>query len=701
MKSPPRTALFASALALTIAGSGGARAAPGGGGPQASASPDGGRARSVGTASPSGGRARSVGTASPSGGPGLDDYRRLRALTIDLLGRVPTRAEVAALEGGLDLDGFIDAQLTKGAHVERLTRTYLDLLRLTAAPSFHWYPDASILRRVKILGPDGREEYVYFRRGQRRLRPETDGEFCLTEKETGLKVRMANELVPAGTPLRVDAKVLESATRVVKPWWLYRDLKSATPTELYGQRWSPGPQYKPVDALLLEPDGSRTVAVRVCREEASEPSSGTVLVTGRDAPVAPEVLGRQSAAPVDTPWSKQHKGESIDCRSAAGVTLAADCGCGGALWACLPGDANRKDPFGFELPVNVHLGMDAPFDRGPQPYTVWHKLWWAAEVGAIFEHLFSEDRDLREVLTGRWTWVNGPLTQFYEATAPTMAGGYAKGFALVGATEPLVDPKSVSPVAVQPNQFDTWARVPDRGPWAAGIATTPAFLTKYASRRARAATLYTTFLCKTFVAGDARLLPSTEPDLRKRAGCSACHGTLEPLAASFTRIVETDFLVLPPKVYPADNPMCQPDAEGKIKRVCDRHYDPAFSNGTHAFLRGAYAAPEEADVGPIGAAKKIAGSPDFAGCAVSRMASAFLGRPLTSDDADLARELEEIFRKNGYRTRAVVAAILRSEAYSKASVWSSSELRRRGALGGEERGMGLGTEDAGVDGGEP
>jgi len=194
--------------------------------------------------------------------------------------------------------------------------------------------------------------------------------------------------------------------------------------------------------------------------------------------------------------------------------------------------------------------------------------------------------------------------------------------------------------------------------------------------------LYTAFLCKSFVAGDTRLSPSTEPDLRKRQGCASCHGTLEPLAAYFTRIVETDFLVLPQTAYPVDNPMCQPDAEGKIKRVCDRHYDPAFSSGSHAFLRGAYASPGDADIGPRGAASAIAGSPELAGCAVSRVASAFLGRPLTPDDADLARDLEETFRKSGYRTRALVGAVLRSDAYAKSSVWSSSELRKRAGIEG-------------------
>lgn len=609
-------------------------------------------------------------------GPSLDDYRRFRALSIDLRGRMPTRDEVAAFERGLDLDMWIDAQLDKGAHVERLSRTWLDLLRLEIATSFQYLPWQSMLRRAKILGPDHKETWVYFRRWQRRTRPETDSEFCLTEGETGLRVKMDNQAVLEGTPIPVDTKVLEANTVLVKPWWLYGDERAPAPAALLDEGWSPGAGYKPIPALLTEPDGSKTRVIRVCREEAKEGETGTIFVSGRDAAVPAEKLGRLGPALPDTPYSKQHKGEAVSCRSAAGVGLAPDCGCGAGLWACLPGDSNMKDPLGFVLPSRAPLGLAEPFEEGPQNYSQWHKAWWTEEVKQIFDHLLSEDRDFREVLTGRWTWVNGPLAQFYRATAPSAAGGPAKLFTLMGATEPLVDPTKV-PVDLSPHDFGSWRRVEDRGARSAGIATTPAFLIKYASRRARAATLYTAFLCKPFTTDSAPLVPSSEPDLRKRAGCATCHAALEPLAAYFTRIQEADFSVLSEAAYPVENAKCRPDAQGKIHRLCATNYDPAFTDAGQALLRGAYGAPSHVDIGPPGAAAEIAGSPDFASCAVSRVASAFLGRPLTVEDAELAKALEATFVQGGYRVKPVVRALLRSEAYARSTVWSSSFLRER------------------------
>src|SRR5580765_7510341 len=117
--------------------------------------------------------------------PSLDDYRHFRALSIDLQGRMPTRAEVLAFEApGFDLDAWIDAHLDAAAYGERLTRVYMDLLRLEANPAVQFAPDATTLYRHPVLGPDGKPVYVYWRARQRRAREATDGEFCLTKEET-------------------------------------------------------------------------------------------------------------------------------------------------------------------------------------------------------------------------------------------------------------------------------------------------------------------------------------------------------------------------------------------------------------------------------------------------------------------------------------------------------------------------------------
>ena len=132
----------------------------------------------------------------------------------------------AAFEASdFDLDGYIDQKLAGPAYAERLRRIYMDLLRLDVGPTFQFVPGLTTLRREQIQGPDGKTVVVYFRKGQRRARIETDGEFCMTQDETGLQ--FPPNTAPTGTPKPVTQAALDASTVLVKPWWLYRDYASA------------------------------------------------------------------------------------------------------------------------------------------------------------------------------------------------------------------------------------------------------------------------------------------------------------------------------------------------------------------------------------------------------------------------------------------------------------------------------------------
>src|SRR5262245_49927739 len=104
----------------------------------------------------------------------LQDYKYFRALTIDLKGRMPTRAEVAAFESdSFDLEKWIDEQLAGQGYADRLKQVYMDLLRLEVGNSFQFVQQPTLLRRVTIKAPDNTDLYVYFRVNQRRARPDT------------------------------------------------------------------------------------------------------------------------------------------------------------------------------------------------------------------------------------------------------------------------------------------------------------------------------------------------------------------------------------------------------------------------------------------------------------------------------------------------------------------------------------------------
>jgi hypothetical protein len=184
--------------------------------------------------------------------------------------------------------------------------------------------------------------------------------------------------------------------------------------------------------------------------------------------------------------------------------------------------------------------------------------------------------------------------------------------------------------------------------------------------------------CTSFVADHVELRPSTEPDLRIREGCSACHAALEPLAAYFARVEESSWVFLPPSLFPAENPACKRNAQGKVPGFCDLFYDAAFSSSRAGVLRGAYASREHAEHGPAGFAADATSSPAFARCAVERVAASFLGRPVADDDAPLLASLRAAFVSSGYRMRALVRALVRSDAYRSANDDRPSARRREG-----------------------
>jgi hypothetical protein len=644
----------------------------------------------------------------------LDDYRRFRALSIDLAGRAPTRGEIAEMESpGFDLDRWIDAHLEAPAYAERLERIYMDLLRLEVGPAFQFTPPATTLHRQTILGPDNKPIWVYYRQNQRRERVETDGEFCLSQAETGQL--FPNNQPPRGSAIPVKQKALDAATVMVRPWWIYKDYRAASPSQRYGLDWgSEESGYSLIKEMVFEPDGiTPTTEVRVCREEAQTAETGRIYASGRTAPpkpVVPSTLTHAAAKPPVPPaatsstpsqsskpgaaklpppverlrpppgddgYAKQHQGEIVSCRGAVAASMTVDCGCGVGLEHCLPGDGFAQDPRAFSFPTHIPLGLDRPFAAGPQNASSWNKLWWSQEAHHFFRRLFAGDRDFREVLTGRWSAVNGPLAQFYTSGAATSCCGRERAFKLIEESEPLFTPGAV-PRDLLPMDTDRWEDVPDRGPHAAGLLTMPVFLAKYASRRARGAAVYTAFLCKSFTAEHVELTPSTEPNLMVRQGCSTCHATLEPLAAYFSRVEETTWVFLPEQQFPVENPVCKKNAQGKMPGFCDFFYDAAFSDAKAGTLRGAYAAADHAERGPAGIAADVTAQPEFASCAVERVASSFLGRPVRDDDAKLLESLRATFVSHGYRMRPLVGALLRSSAYLTAND-DRSALRRKEA----------------------
>ena len=363
----------------------------------------------------------------------------------------------------------------------------------------------------------------------------------------------------------------------------------------------------------------------------------------------------------------------------SGLSMTSDCGCGPGLERCMPGASFGFDPPAFAFSSQQPLGIDNPVDQNVQSQSSWLRVWWGEEARHFLDYIFDQDRDFREVLTARYSFVNGPLAQFYKAIAPSTCCGNALGFANLRAPDPLFDPAAL-PTDLLPQDSSKWEMVADRGPHASGLLTMPIFATKYGSRRAKGHVVYNAFLCRDFVAPNVQLLPSTEPNLMLRPGCATCHVRLEPLAAYFSRIQESDWTWLPEQSFPISNPGCrnQPDGGLPANRGCTTFYDPAFGNADAGLMRGAYGAPDHAAMGPAGLAQELVNDDQFAGCVAQNVASSFLGRQLTIEDVALKQSLADTFTKSGYSMRALVQALVMTNVYARSNNLNSTLLRDGG-----------------------
>ncbi|MBA3538033.1 MAG: DUF1585 domain-containing protein [Deltaproteobacteria bacterium] len=592
----------------------------------------------------------------------LPDYRYFRALSIDLVGRPPTLAELKAFEQpDFDLDRWLDARFADAPYVERVRRVYMDLLRLDLPPSVQFEPPAVMLHWTKIQDPSGKLIDLYFRYGQRRTDPLLDGQACFTEAEIGLKIPSSGPGI--GTAKPVSQKLLDERTVVVKPWWLYADYRAATPQERASPEWiTRFPGFELLLPLFVEPDGSTPMTgIRVCKEEAQVAEQGRVFATGRIVRKTDPLLpGRLTRLPPDTAFATANVGRAVSCTSNVAFQSSVGCGCGVGLERCVP-----NWPNGFVMPVLTPLGVTEPFFAAARPAIAWLRTWWGEEASHFIDEIFTNDRDVRELLTSRGTMINGPLAQFYRFLANVTCCGLGTEFGYAQA-EPLFDPTMVPP-SIVPHEVADWTWVPDRGPQASGLLTMPIFLVKYGTRRQRANAVYSTFLCKEFVAETVKLTPSNEPDLTKRAGCAACHQRLEPLAAYFSRVAESDWTYLPPAQFPVSVERCATADPEKMPGACKAFYDPAFTNAHHATLRGAYASPAHAEAGPVGLADEITAAPEFAPCVVRNVAQSLLGRALTTEDDAWKSEMARTFVDGGYKMRELVRAIVTSPRYRDAN----------------------------------
>lgn len=315
------------------------------------------------------------------------------------------------------------------------------------------------------------------------------------------------------------------------------------------------------------------------------------------------------------------------------------CGCGPDLRWCRAGP-NRE----------VHRALAEDVDR---------------RVGRVIR----EGLPYPEIFTSDVGFVNGPAAFYLRHQR-----GLTQGVTL--------DPAAFDPDTLPELDFDdadTWVqiRLPDGH---AGVLTTPAYLLRFQTNRARANRFYDSFLCQPFTpppgglpVADAEAL--AQPDLQKRDGCKYCHAILEPAAAHWGRWGEQGAGFLNPADFPAFRPDCEACAltGQRCSQACRDNYitrplstaEEAYAGqlSAYQFLRTEHFSHVEE--GPELMVREAIVDDRFARCVSTRAAESLLGRSLLGDELPRVEQWSRTFTQSGFDYRALVESIVTSDVYRR------------------------------------
>jgi hypothetical protein len=286
----------------------------------------------------------------------------------------------------------------------------------------------------------------------------------------------------------------------------------------------------------------------------------------------------------------------------------------------------------------------------------------------IIASVIARDEDYYTAYTTRRSFVTGALSTLYREQATRVVGL---------SLSPPADPAAIPNV---PYEDDTW-REYVRGPEHSGVLTTPAYLGRFPTWRARINQFRTMLLCRPFEP-PAGGLPSPddvcnrEPNLAARCGCQHCHSAIEPLAAYWGRWAERMSVYLDPGRFPAFDPNCAQCANtGQLCSARCRNFyvtqaiDADGSRYAGTLFSALYRSPEEMgrmERGPSALVQEALASGEMQSCTVRTVWRHLLGRPM--NDPELQRVLPVLvqqFEASRHNFRALVRSIVTAPAYRR------------------------------------
>ena len=294
----------------------------------------------------------------------------------------------------------------------------------------------------------------------------------------------------------------------------------------------------------------------------------------------------------------------------------------------------------------------------------------AEDVDRRIASVIREDRAHTDLFTSRQAFVNGPLVHFLRHQTFVPAGV---------SMEPLSYEPDRLPELAYAGDYDRWEEI-QVADGHAGVLTSPAFLLRFQTNRARASRFFEAFLCQPFSPPPGGL-PGADPnapphpDLQQRDGCKYCHALLEPAAAYWGRWAERGAGFLDPQRYPESREDCLTCAmSGQLcSRECRLFYvtrpasslemEYAGSLNAYNFLRPAHR--RHVERGPELLVATAIVDDRFPRCMARRAMEGFFGRPLADDETEWLEALGRSFVSGDYRYRALVKAIVTSPVYRR------------------------------------
>lgn len=330
--------------------------------------------------------------------------------------------------------------------------------------------------------------------------------------------------------------------------------------------------------------------------------------------------------------------DGIDCATEAGNNRRS-CGCGPNLQWCLRGSDQVALRNAFLEDVDRRI---------------------AANV--------DRDESYLDLLTGQRAFINGPIAHFFRhlSRLPRFVR------MVPTAVKPDVVPAELGFAA----QSD-WREIRLDAPHA-GVLTSPAYLLRFQTDRARANRFYNAFLCQPFQppAGGIEIVEGADdPDLQKRAGCKYCHAVLEPAASHWGRFTEYGGGLLSSTFYPVIRDDCRRCALNgtACSDDCNRYYVTRVPTEAERVWLGTFRPyvfrePEHGrnvEAGPRLLVLSSVVDGRLQRCVARSTAEWLVGRPLSDDEDGFVDELVAGFEDDGFRYRSLVKRIVTSDLYRR------------------------------------